>query len=122
MCPFSPSRPGGGGASPRSAWALVAGAWLALFGVLALPAATQAQTGTTLVSNIGHGIALSGTRGLLIPYTALSWRQGGARTHRTGARWQLARAAAVDLEWTHEPGTGAKPPANALMLRTQVRW
>ena len=55
MCPFSPSRPGGGGASPRSAWALVAGAWLALFGVLALPAATQAQTGTTLVSNIGQG-------------------------------------------------------------------
>ena len=75
-----------------------------------------------LEAELGYGIALSGTRGLLIPYTALSWRQGGARTHRTGARWQLARAAALGLEWTHEPGTGAKPPANALMLRTQVRW
>ncbi len=75
-----------------------------------------------LEAELGYGIALSGTRGLLIPYTALSWRQGGARTHRTGARWQLARAAALGLEWTHEPGTGAKPPANALMLRTAVRW
>ena len=76
-----------------------------------------------LEAELGYGIGLSGTRGLLIPYTALSWRQGGARTHhRTGARWQLARAAALGLEWTHEPGTGAKPPANALMLRTQVRW
>ena len=80
------------------------------------------EAGRRLEAELGYGIALSGTRGLLTPYTALSWRQGGARTHRTGARWQLARAAAVDLEWTHEPGTGAKPPANALMLRTQVRW
>ena len=80
------------------------------------------EAGRRLEAELGYGIALSGTKGLLTPYTALSWRQGGARTHRTGARWQLARAAAVDLEWTHEPGTGAKPPANALMLRTQVRW
>ena len=80
------------------------------------------EAGRRLEAELGYGIALSGTRGLLIPYTALSWRQGGARTHRTGARWQLARAAALGLEWTHEPGTGAKPPANALMLRTQVRW
>ena len=40
---------------PRRPRLLLAGAWLALFGVLALPAATQAQTGTTLVSNIGQG-------------------------------------------------------------------
>ena len=81
------------------------------------------EAGRRLEAELGYGIALSGTRGLLTPYTALSWRQDGARTHhRTGARWQLARAAALGLEWTHEPGTGAKPPANALMLRTQVRW
>ena len=81
------------------------------------------EAGRRLEAELGYGIALSGTRGLLTPYTALSWRQDGARTHhRTGARWQLARAAALGLEWTHEPGTGAKPPANALMLRMQVRW
>ena len=81
------------------------------------------EAGRRLEAELGYGIGLSGTRGLLTPYTALSWRQDGARTHhRTGARWQLARAAALGLEWTHEPGTGAKPPANALMLRTQVRW
>ena len=34
----------------------------------------------------------------------------------------LPAVVALGLEWTHEPGTGAKPPANALMLRTQARW
>ena len=75
-----------------------------------------------LEAELGYGFGLSGTRGLLTPYTALSWAEGGARTHRTGARWQLAPAAALGLEWTHEPGAGEKPSANALMLRTQVRW
>ena len=28
----------------------------------------------------------------------------------------------LGLEWTHEPGAGAKPSGNALMLRTHVRW
>ena len=74
-----------------------------------------------LEAELGYGFGLSGTRGLLTPYTALSWAEGGART-RTGARWQLAPAAALGLEWTHEPGAGEKPSANALMLRTQVRW
>ena len=75
-----------------------------------------------LEGEVGYGFGLSGTRGLLTPYTGLSWAEGGARTHRTGARWQLASAAALGLEWTHEPGAGEKPSANALMLRTQVRW
>ena len=73
-------------------------------------------------AEVGYGIGLSGTRGLVTPYTALSWTEGGTRTHRTGARWQVAPDAALGLEWTHGSVVGDGSRGNAVTLQAQVRW
>ena len=68
-----------------------------------------------LEAELGYGIALRGTRGLLTPYAALSWTDG--------ARWTIAPQPTLGLEWTDEPGRAASsPPGNVLALRTEVRW
>ena len=62
----------------RSARALAAAALLALFGALALPTATQAQSVTTLVSNIGQGSTTTRDAGV---HQAQRFTTG---SHRTG--------------------------------------
>ena len=75
-----------------------------------------------LKAELGYGLAVPGTRGLITPYTALSWTQGGTRAVRTGATWKVTPTAALGLEWTHEPATGKGDAANALLLRSEVGW
>ena len=72
-------------------------------------------------TELGYGIGLPGTQGVLTPYTGLSLAQGGDRTWRTGTRWKMAQQATLGLEATRSQGRDATP-ANALFLRAVMRW
>ena len=72
-------------------------------------------------TELGYGIGLPGTRGLLTPYTGLSLAQGGDRTWRTGTRWKIADQATLGLEATRSQGQDATA-VNALILRSVMRW
>ena len=72
-------------------------------------------------TELGYGIGLPGTRGLLTPYTGLSLAQGGDRTWRTGTRWKMGQQATLGLEATRSEAQNA-PAMNALIVRSVVRW
>ena len=72
-------------------------------------------------TELGYGIGLPGTQGLLTPYTGLSLGEGGDRTWRTGTRWKIAQQATLGLEATRSEARNATP-VNALFLRSVMRW
>ena len=63
----------------------------------------------------GHG------RGLLTPYAGLTLGDSGARTMRTGTRWQLSPDTVVSVEATRQ-SSDASETANQLTLRAAVRF
>ena len=69
---------------------------------------------TRLEAGLGYGIGVPHARGVVTPYTGLSWAEQGDRTHRLGTRWKLSPDAAMGLEATHEPGTGDKQATRAI--------
>ena len=73
-----------------------------------------------LEAEMGYGLLVPHTRGLLTPYAGLTLAGGGSQTVRTGARWDLAPGAALGLEGTR-PG-GDRDYASAVELRLQVTW
>ena len=72
-------------------------------------------------TELGYGIGLPGTRGLLTPYTGLSLGEGGDRTWRMGTRWKMAEQATLGLEATRSQGRDSTP-VTALILRSVMRW
>ena len=75
-----------------------------------------------LEAEIGYGIGVPHSRGLVTPYTALSLAQGGSRTWRTGARWKVAPDSTLGLEATRQEGRGDETAENAIVFRVQTRW
>ena len=69
----------------------------------------------------GYGIGLAHGRGVLTPYAGVTLGDAGARTVRTGARWQLGPDAVLGLEGSRQTGAAAED-ANQLMLRIALRF
>lgn len=74
-----------------------------------------------LEAELGYGIGVPGTRGLVASYAGLSLGESANRTYRTGARWNVAPEATVGLDATREE-RGEEDPVNAVVVRAQVRW
>ncbi len=75
-----------------------------------------------LEAELGYGIAVPRTRGVVTPYAGLSFIEDGQRTVRTGARWNLAPEAAMRLEGTWREGADGVAATSAVELRTELRW
>ena len=85
------------------------------------PGAEFEATGR-LETELGYGIGVPGTRGVVTPYTGLSLIEGGGRTVRAGTRWDLAPGAVMGLERTWQAGADGAQGTNAIEFRTEVRW
>ena len=74
-----------------------------------------------LEAELGYGMSLPQTRGVVTPYTGLSLGEG-TRTNRAGTRWNLAPGAVLGLEATRQGGANGAAGTNAIELRTELRW
>ena len=70
-----------------------------------------------LEAEVGYGFAVPHTRGILTPYAGLTLAGEGARTVRTGTRWDIAPGAALGLE-----GTRTGDDSGSVDLRLQIAW
>ena len=73
-------------------------------------------------TEVGYGMSIPRTRGVVTPYTGLSLAQGASRKVRVGARWNLAPGAVLGLEGSREEGAGGNAPAKSITFRTELRW
>ena len=82
------------------------------------------EAGQRLETEVGYGLCLRHTPGVLTPYAGLSLADGSGRAWRTGARWEIVPGAMLGLEATRNEvakGEGAAP-LHTLMLRGTARW
>ena len=75
-----------------------------------------------LETELGYGIGVPDTRGIVTPYAGLSLSEGSNRTYRAGTRWILAPDAALALEGTRYEGPNENAGTNAIEFRTELRW
>ena len=75
-----------------------------------------------LDAEVGYGFGAVHSLGLVTPYTGLGLTDGGTRSWRMGARWQLAPAASVSLEGTRREPARYHDPEHSLTLRGSLRW
>ena len=75
-----------------------------------------------LEAEVGYGVGGPYGWGTLTPFGGLSLSDGAQRTLRTGLRWKASESATVALEGTREENGDGETPANALMVRAQVRF
>ena len=75
-----------------------------------------------LEAEIGYGIGVPHSRGLVTPYTALSLAEGGSRTWRSGARWKVAPDSTLGLEATRQETRSSGTQGNAIVFRVQTSW
>ena len=87
-----------------------------------LEAAQEFEATARLDTDLGYGIGVPGTRGIVTPYAGLSLSEGSSRRYRTGARWNVAPGAVLGLEATRQDGANGTPGTNAIALRTELRW
>ena len=83
---------------------------------------TDFEAGRRLDAELGYGIAVRDTRGVVTPYARLSLSGEGTRTVRAGTRWTIAHRGALELSVRREDGAGGKAPLDAVELRTSLRW
>lgn len=69
----------------------------------------------------GYGFGLAHGRGVLTPYAGMTLGDGGNRTVRTGARWQVGPDTVVGVEATRQT-SGAEETANEVRLRAAIRF
>ena len=80
------------------------------------------QARARLNTEVGYGLGAAYGLGLVTPYTGLGLADGGARSWRMGARWQLAADASLSVEGTLHEAANDNGPAHGLMLRGALRW
>ena len=73
-------------------------------------------------AELGYGLRGPAGVGVLTPYTGLSLNDGGNRTLKAGARWNVADGATVGIEATREEAAAQEKPTNAVMLRAALRF
>ena len=90
----------------------------------ALGQGTQFEAGSGLEAELGYGIGVPGTRGIITPYTGLSAAQGAGRTLRGGIKWGIAPGIVLGFEAIREPEAGFDEPKwrKAIEFRTELRW
>ena len=87
-----------------------------------LEAGQEFEATGRIETQLGYGIGMPGTRGIVTPYAGLSLSEGSSRRYRTGARWNLAPGAVLGLEATRQDGANGTPGTNAIAFRTELRW
>ena len=75
-----------------------------------------------LEAELGYGIGVPGTRGVVTPYAGVSLAEGSSRTVRAGTRWNVAPGAVLGLEATRQESTHGAAETNAIAFRTELRW
>ena len=75
-----------------------------------------------LDAEVGYGFRAPQGFGLVTPYAGLALADGASRTLRTGLRWKALQSATLGLEATRENGGTDTAPANAIMLRAEIRF
>ena len=88
----------------------------------ALTGADELQAQGRLEGELGYGLGLGGAPGQVTPYAGFATDDGGSRAWRTGARWQIAPDAALELEAVRRGSAGDNAPAHSLTLRGALRW
>ena len=73
-------------------------------------------------AELGYGLRGPAGVGVLTPYTGLSLNDGGNRTLKAGARWNVADGATVGVEAAREEAAAQEKPTNAVMLRAAIRF
>ena len=73
-----------------------------------------------LEAELGYGLSVPGTVGVVTPYTGLSLIEKGSRTVRAGARWQMSSEARLGLEGARAQRDGQT--ARDVMLRLRVEF
>ena len=69
-----------------------------------------------LEAELGYGIGVRGTRGVVTPYTGLSLTQGAGRT-LAGTRWTVAPGAVLGLEGIYADGKFASTAASDALMQ-----
>ena len=87
----------------------------------ALGANSGFEAAGQLAIDAGYGVGLPGSRGVLTPYAGMTFGDAGARTMRTGARWQWGPDTVVGVEATRQ-ASNADEAENQLMLRAALRF
>ena len=75
-----------------------------------------------LEAELGNGVGLSGSAGVLTPHTGPFLGNGDSRTYCAGARWRLWSDATLSLEGARASGAGASDSASSVLLRASVRF
>ena len=73
-------------------------------------------------TQLGYGIGMPGTRGVVTPYAGLSLSEGSSRTVQAGTKWNLAPGAVLGLEATRHGGANGTAGTNAITFRSELRW
>ena len=79
------------------------------------------EASSRLEMDAGYGFGLPGNRGVLTPYAGVTLGDAGARTMRTGTRWQLNPDTVVSVEATRQ-ASEAGEPATEVKLRAALRF
>ena len=82
---------------------------------------TEFEPTSRIVMNAGYGFGLSNGRGLLTPYTGMTFGDQGSRTVRGGAKWQLGPDLAVGIE-ASRTAEGREPATHAINLQGALRF
>ena len=86
-----------------------------------LGADNEFEAAGQLAMDAGYGVGLPGNRGVLTPYAGVTLGDAGARTIRTGTRWQFNPDTVVSVEATRQ-ASDASEGANELRLRAALRF
>ena len=82
---------------------------------------TELEPTSRIVMNAGYGFGLGEGRGLLTPYTGMTFGDQGSRTVRGGAKWQLGADLAVGIE-ASRTAEGREPATHAISLQGALRF
>ena len=75
-----------------------------------------------LEAELGYGIGVRRTRGVMTPYTGLSLTEGSGRTlPGAGTRWTVAPGAVLGLEGGHQGGANGTEGTKSIQFRTELR-
>ena len=76
---------------------------------------------TRMEGEVGYGIGVPHTLGLVTPYAGLSVSDGGTRILRTGTRWQLSDDATLGVEATRSEDRDQRG-TSGFVFRAATRW
>ena len=75
-----------------------------------------------LDAEVGYGLGVPRSLGVVTPYAGLGLAGEGTRSWRVGAHWRLAPVASVNLEGGRYESAGDDAPVHGLMLRGALHW